>query len=118
MNLLADEGVDQQIVARLREGGHAVLYVAEMEPSIGDDVVLRRANEHSSLLVTEDKDFGELVHRQGLVSLGVILVRLHGLSSATKAGIVSDTLMQHRDEMSPSFTVISPGMIRIRRDAG
>ncbi|MGI8549585.1 MAG: DUF5615 family PIN-like protein [Dehalococcoidia bacterium] len=55
MNLLADEGVERQIVDRLRLDGHIVLYVAEMEPSIGDDVVLQRANEHTALLVTEDK---------------------------------------------------------------
>ena len=43
MNLLADEGVDQQVVLRLRADGHIVWYVAEMEPSISDDLVLQRA---------------------------------------------------------------------------
>jgi predicted nuclease of predicted toxin-antitoxin system len=65
-------------------------------------------------LVTEDKDFGELVYRQGSVHVGVMLVRLHGLSSATKAHMVSATFMQHETEMPHSFTVISPGMVRIR----
>lgn len=55
MNLLADESVEQQIVARLRLDGHEVLYVAEMEPGITDDVVLERANERSALLLTGDK---------------------------------------------------------------
>ena len=45
MNLLADESVDHQIVERLRRDGHEVLYVAEMEPGIPDNVVLERANE-------------------------------------------------------------------------
>ena len=40
MNLLADEGVDKQIVVRLREEGHSVSYVAEMAPGISDDIVL------------------------------------------------------------------------------
>ena len=39
MNLLADESVDRQIVDRLRREGHAVRYVAEMEPGIPDDIV-------------------------------------------------------------------------------
>lgn len=63
MNLLADESVDQQIVARLRRDEHAVSYVAEMSPSISDDVVLQQASAAGLLLVTADKDFGELVFR-------------------------------------------------------
>ncbi len=39
MNLLIDESVDRQIVARLRQEGHEVSYVAEMEPGITFTVV-------------------------------------------------------------------------------
>ena len=60
MNLLADEGVDRQIVERLRQEGHHVVYIAEVEPGITDEVVLDRANEINALLITLDKDFGEL----------------------------------------------------------
>ncbi len=58
MNLLVDESVDKQIVELLRQEGHDVLYVAEIDPSISDDIVLSKANERSALLVTADKDFG------------------------------------------------------------
>ena len=60
MNLLADGNIDRQIVERLRQGGHDVLYIAEVEPSISDNVVFDRANEKLALLVTADKDFGEI----------------------------------------------------------
>ncbi len=115
MNLLADEGVDRQVVERLRRDSHNVLYVAEMEPGITDEVVLQRANEHSALLVTEDKDFGELVYRQRLVHRGVILLRLMGFASLTKAATVSKVLEEHGAEMPNAFTVISPGVLRIRK---
>jgi len=114
MNLLADEGVDKPIVEQLRQDGHDVLYVAEMEPSIPDEVVLQRANEHQALLITQDKDYGELVYRRSLVHLGVILVRLEGLLPETKARIVSKVLAQQGIEMPNAFSVISPGMVRIR----
>jgi predicted nuclease of predicted toxin-antitoxin system len=117
MNLLADEGVDRQIVLQLRTEGHSVWYVAEMEPSISDDLVLQRANEQHSILVTEDKDFGELVYRLGLVHHGVILVRLHGLTSEAKAHTVSDAIREHGEEIANAFSVISPGIVRIRRAA-
>lgn len=60
MKLLADENLDLTVVARLREAGHQVIAVAEMEPGISDDVVLDRANAEAAMLLTEDKDFGEL----------------------------------------------------------
>jgi predicted nuclease of predicted toxin-antitoxin system len=65
MNLLADESLDKPIVEQLRKDGFDVLYVYEMEPSIRDEIVLLRANEHNAFLVTVDKDFGELVYRLG-----------------------------------------------------
>lgn len=114
MNLLADEGVDKPMVEQLRQDGHDVLYVAEMEPSIPDEVVLQRANEHQAMLVTQDKDYGELVYRRGLIHLGVILVRLEGLLPETKARIVSKVIAQRGLEMPHAFSVISPGMVRIR----
>ena len=114
MNLVADEGVDGHIVARLRQGGHDVLYIAEMEPSISDAMVLSRANDLGALLLTEDKDFGELVFRQRLVHTGVALIRLAGLSSQTKATVVSAVFRNHATELSDAFSVISPGMVRIR----
>ena len=107
MNLLADESVDQQIVARLRRDGHAVLYVAELSPSVGDDVVLQQARASNSLLLTADKDFGELVFRQRLLHSGVILLRLAGLSSERKAVLVSMTLRERTDELVGAFSVIS-----------
>ena len=86
MNLLADEGVDRQIVERLRQDGHDVLYIAEMAPGISDDEILSRANALDTLLFTADKDFGELVYRQNLVHAGVLLIRLAGVPPEAKQG--------------------------------
>jgi len=63
VRLLADEGVEVQVVARLRSDGHDVEYVAELTPGITDDDVLDRANSAGRLLATVDKDFGEKVVR-------------------------------------------------------
>jgi predicted nuclease of predicted toxin-antitoxin system len=115
MNLLADESVERQVVARLRQEGHDVLYVAELSPSIPDEEVLNQANSRSALLATADKDFGELVHRQGRVHAGVVLVRLAGLPAAAKAETVARVLWEHASELLGAFSVISPGAVRIRR---
>lgn len=114
MNLLADESVDRQIVEHLRKDGHDVVYVAELEPGISDETVLQRANERGALLLTQDKDFGELTFRQKLVHQGVVLIRLSGFSNQSKAGLVADALRERGTRFVNAFSVISPGMIRIR----
>jgi predicted nuclease of predicted toxin-antitoxin system len=115
MNLLADESVDRQIVERLREDGHDVLYIAEVEPSISDNVVFDRANEKFALLVTGDKDFGEIVFRDNrLSSGGVVLLRLVGLYAEKKAEIVSDAFREHEADFANHFSVVAPGKIRTR----
>lgn len=86
-----------------------------MEPSISDDEVIQRANQGSALLLTADKDFGELVFRQGRIVYGVVLVRLAGLSAQRKAEVVAIAVQEHTDELAQNFTVITPGAVRIRR---
>jgi len=115
MNFVADENMDRQIVDRLRQNGHQVLYVAEMDPSIPDDEVIVTANQDAALLLTSDKDFGELVFRQGRITHGVVLIRLAGLSPILKAEIVSNAIGQHVAELPNAFAVITPGVIRIRK---
>lgn len=108
MNLLADENID-------RQDGHDVLYVAEFEPSISDAVVFDRANEKSALLITADKDFGEIVFRDNrLSSGGVVLLRLAGLSAEKKAALVSEIFQTRGAEFPNHFSVVAPGKIRIR----
>ena len=115
MNLLADESVDKLIVDRLRTDGHTVSYIAELAPGIGDDTVLRQANQSGSLLITSDKDFGELVFRMGRVHAGVVLIRLAGLSAVEKSVAVSSVLANRGNELQAAFSVISPNRVRIRR---
>lgn len=117
MNLLADESIDRQIVERLRSDGHDVSYIAESEPSIDDNTVFDRANSKKALLITADKDFGEMVFlERRLLSDGVVLVRLPGLGPETKAKLVSEAFQKHGKDLPNKFTVITPGGIRMRTE--
>ena len=115
MHLLADESVDQPVVERRRADGHEVVAVAEIEPSMADEAVLTMANQRGAALLTAAKDFGELVFRQGRIAAGILLLRLAGLSPATKATMVSAVVREHGSELPGAFTVVSPGMLRMRR---
>jgi predicted nuclease of predicted toxin-antitoxin system len=115
MKFLADENMDVPIVKRLRQENHEVWYVAEMEPGISDDEVLALANREGAILITADKDFGELVFRLRYLSTGIILLRLMGLSIATKSDIIAMTIQERSSELSGAFTVVAPTSIRIRK---
>jgi len=115
VNFVADENIDVPIVSALRLAGHEVTAIAEVDPSIDDEIVLESANRDRALLLTADTDFGELVFRQGRVSGGVILIRLAGLSSRRKADVVLNAIAAHGGEMSGRFTVIAARGVRIRR---
>jgi predicted nuclease of predicted toxin-antitoxin system len=107
VNFLADESVDQPVVN--------VVAIAELQPSLLDDVVLSKSTDSNALLLTTDKDFGELVFRQQQVTAGVVLIRLSGLSVEAKQDLVSAASREHESELRDAFTVISPGTVRIRR---
>ncbi len=116
MIFFADENIDRQIVDRLRQDGHDVMSVIEMGPGISDDKVLELANAKKAILLTADKDFGELVFRQHRLTHGVVLVRLAGRFPMQKAEIVSAAINRYAEELKAVFSVIRPGIIRIRQN--
>lgn len=116
MKIVADENVDKQIVDRL--AGHNVLYIAELDPGIDDNAVLARSRESDAVLLTADKDFGELVFRQRLLHSGVVLIRLAGLDPETKAELVATAFEQHADELASGFAVLSRRALRVRKGPG
>ena len=85
-----------------------------MDPGIADEDVLAAANERKAVIITADKDFGELVFRLRKISAGVLLLRLAGLSPKKKAEVVSSVVSEHASNLSGAFTVVSPGIVRLR----
>ena len=63
MKLLADEGVDKPIVDLLRSSSFDVHYILETHQGAEDETVLQIAQEETRILITQDKDFGELVYQ-------------------------------------------------------
>ena len=84
MKFLADECCDSGLVAQLREEGHNVSYVAEEKAGATDDTILSDAYKEGRILLTEDKDFGELVFRLKKPCHGIILIRIDVKERNTK----------------------------------
>jgi predicted nuclease of predicted toxin-antitoxin system len=116
MKIVVDEGVERPIVVRLRADGHHVLYIAEVAPGSTDRDILELAHNEKALLITLDKDFGDLVFLHHFHTNGVILLRLPAsLSSSEKARIVADVIREHQEALFFSFTVIASNKRRIIR---
>ena len=115
MKLMTDEGVDKPIVDALRKAGFDVTYILESHQGAEDDYILKLANEQERILLTQDKDFGELVFRLKNVHFGVVLIRLNGYKPAEKASIVTKLFLKYQIQLIKAFTVIQPNAIRIRK---
>jgi predicted nuclease of predicted toxin-antitoxin system len=114
VNFVADENIDRQIVDGLRQIGHEVWSIAEQESGIADELILEQARVRMAILITGDKDFGELVFRMLRVSHGVVLIRLPGLSPTTRADRVVAVIADLADRIVGSFTVIDSTGVRVR----
>jgi predicted nuclease of predicted toxin-antitoxin system len=110
---VADESVDKPIVDAIRAHGHEVYYILEQNSGISDNQVLSIANKKSSILITADKDFGEIVFRQKMHHFGVVLIRLAGLSVDQKILLTLSAIDRHHEEIKNHFSVISKTHIRI-----
>lgn len=71
ISFVVDEGVDKPVADKLFELGFETYYIAHMMPGVPDVKVLKLANSKQAILVTADKDFGELVCRRNLMSHGI-----------------------------------------------
>lgn len=115
MKIVADESVDFTIVRNLRAQGLDVFAIVEQEPSISDDDVLNIAVQQDALLITEDKDFGELVFRLKLPHKGVLLLRLGAMPSERKGELAARAIIVHLSELPDALSVFDGHHLRIRR---
>ena len=113
MKFIADENFDAPIISALRQTGYDVLSVKENFPKADDETVLNKANEEKRILLTCDKDFGELVYRLQLISSGIVLFRLADLSNADKVKLTLEFIKQHAEKLAHSFSVVTNKKIRV-----
>ncbi len=117
MNIITDENVSRYILERLREQGHQVTRFIELGPRGSlDPIVLAVATQGNALLITNDKDFGELVYHQRLAHSGVLLIRLSKLTFEEEAEAVAQVVQEYGENLLDAFTAIKHcGKPRIRK---
>lgn len=113
MRLLANENFPGDAIMALRQRGHDVVWVRTDAPGSRDIEILARAQREDRIVVTFDKDFGELAFRFGLpASSGIILFRISAPSSAYVARVAVAAL-ESRADWAGHFAVVEERRIRM-----
>lgn len=114
MRIVANENVAGTVIRELRRRGHDVLSVKESMRSEADEAVMTRAKDEKRLLVTHDKDFGELAFRWGLpADSGVILLRLTG-ANPDQDNRRAIYVIESRADWAGYFAVVTHDRVRLR----
>ena len=112
MRYLADENMPGPAVRRLRESGLDVSWIRDEAPGLPDAGVLEKSQGEGRVLITFDKDFGELARRHGLpASCGVVLFRIPTRNPREAAEQVLKILIS-REDWPGHFSVVSATGIR------
>jgi len=114
MRFLADESCDFSVVRALRAAGHDVVAVAEVARTLEDSEVLERAVRDMRVLLTEDKDFGQLIYAGARKSSGVILIRFPPSARPALPAQVLVTIQHHGEQLAGAFVVLEPHRTRVR----
>ncbi|HMN73965.1 MAG TPA: DUF5615 family PIN-like protein [Rhodoblastus sp.] len=114
MRFLADENFPASAIAALEAAGCDIASVARDRPGSKDFEVLARAQRESRVLLTFDKDFGELAKGAATGAFGVILFRIP-IPRPADVGAVLSAFVLARNDWTGHFSVVEAGRIRMRR---
>jgi predicted nuclease of predicted toxin-antitoxin system len=111
---LIDECVDANLAALLRGLGHDVVYVSDLTPRAADTEVMNRAHHENRLLLTEDKEFGDLVFRRARPVPGIVLLRIDSSRRMRKGPRLLAAIDRFGDTLFGRYTVIEDARFRSR----
>jgi predicted nuclease of predicted toxin-antitoxin system len=114
VRLLIDECCRRSLVEALRKLGCDVAAVADLLPSVSDEDVLALAVRLDCILVTDDKDFGALVIRQGLPVPGIVLLRTSSDDGEFQARRLAELLTDSQRKIHGHMTVVEDTRFRTR----
>ena len=115
MKFLVDECTGPSVAAWLRDAGHEILSVYDDARGLDDDGIIEKAVAGHWILITNDKDFGEKVFRDGRLHRGIILLRLEDERPSSKIRVLKKLLMEYSNRLSDSFVVVTEKQVRFAR---
>ncbi len=113
MRLLVDECTGPAVAQWLRLQNHDVILVYDEIRGADDKEVIKKASQQNRILITNDKDFDELVFREKKQHKGVILLRLEDERAANKIAVLKQLLEKYESSLPGHFIVVTETTVRI-----
>ncbi len=115
LRFLVDVGVGVGIEHYLKEQGYDTKAVRDINPCMRDEEIINIAALENRMVVTMDKDFGELVYHSFMKHCGVLLLRLEDATGAEKLKVVKHIMENYSSQMENCFCVFQNDKFRIRK---
>ena len=112
MRFLVDECTGPKLASWLRESGHDVLSVYEEAPGMSDNDIIKISYKENRILITNDKDFGEKVFKEGQPHKGIILLHLRDERPSNKIETIKRLIHGHEDKLANNFVVVTEKNVR------
>lgn len=114
IDFIVDAGVGKIIEAWLISEGFSVYSVITLNPDMSDLEIIALAFESNSVVITMDKDFGELAHNKKTGHKGILLLRLEDAVAEEKLACIQNIIPAHIDDLKNKFSVYQNGKLRTR----
>lgn len=114
LKFLLDIGVGRKAEKWFSENGFDSKTVRDLNPKAKDSEILRIAVSENRMVITMDKDFGELVFNSGAEHSGVLILRLEHATGDEKVEIIKKIMKNYSDKLYRKFCVFQDGRLRIR----
>ncbi|MDH7555004.1 MAG: DUF5615 family PIN-like protein [Spirochaetota bacterium] len=115
LRFLIDVSVGKKVEQYILDMGYDILCVRDINPKATDKEILHIAVNENRIVVTLDKDFGELVYNSGLVHSGVLLLRFEDEKANKKIEILQEILNKYSNQLEGNFCVYQNGRLRIKK---
>ncbi len=114
LKFLIDVGVGEKVEKWLSTQGYDTKSIRDLDPRMPDEEILKLATQEKRMVITMDKDFGELVYNANQPHSGVLILRIEDYNSTQKVYVIRKILQQYQTDIKGKFCVFKDDKLRIR----
>ena len=115
LKFLVDVGIGKKVEAYLLEKRYDTKAVRSLDQRMPDQEIIRLAALEKRIVITMDKDFGELVYHSGMKHCGILLLRLEDATGSEKQQVIAKILTKYADNLTNHFCVYQNKKFRFRK---
>ena len=114
MKFVVDESTGKGVAKFLKEEDYDTVYIGTDDKGIEDSEIMKKAVEENRIIITNDKDFGELAIRQKRKSKGILILRLQIETPENKIKTIKNVLEEHKDKLENNLVIAKENQIKTR----